>query len=125
MLSRLLFLDRENDLKRLQTAYNDVDTALLFIGYPRSRHTIVSAILDAHPNVMLSNEMNLLGTYGKHPELSKIEMFDKITAKSYRLATQGRRSQTMQGNATIYVKTGYKVPNQWQGTFDGTLKVTV
>ena len=121
----LIFLDLEFDLKTLQAAYDDVDTALLFIGYPRSRHTIVSAILDAHPNIMLSNEMNLIGTYGKHPELSKTEMFDKITALSYRLATIGRRSWTMQGNATMYVKTGYKVPNQWQGTFDGTLKVTV
>lgn len=74
---------------------------------------------------MLSNEMNLIGTYGKHPELSKTEMFDKITSLSYHLATKGRRSWTMQGNATMYVKTGYKVPNQWQGTFDGTLKVTV
>lgn len=116
-------IDREFDLKRLQAVYDDVDTALLFIGYPRSRHTIVSAILDAHPNIMLSNEMNLIGTYGKHPELSKTEMFDKITSLSYHLATKGRRSWTMQGNATMYVKTGYKVPNQWQGTFDGTLKI--
>ena len=125
IFSFIFSLDREFDLKRLEAAYDDVDTALLFIGYPRSRHTIVSAILDAHPNIMLSNEMNLIGTYGKHPGLSKTEMFDKITALSYRLATTGRRSWTMQGNATIYVKTGYKVPNQWQGTFDGTLKVTV
>jgi len=116
-------IDRESDLKRLQAAYDDVDTALLFIGYPRSRHTIVSAILDAHPNIMLSNEMNLIGTYGRFPGMSKTEMFDKITALSYRLATKGRRSLTMQGNATFYVKTGYKVPNQWQGTFDGTLKI--
>ena len=123
-MEKTFFLDRESDLKRLQAAYDDVDTALLFIGYPRSRHTIVSAILDAHPNIMLSNEMNLIGTYGKHPELSKMDMFDKITALSYNQATKGRRSRTMEGNATYYVKTGYKVANQWQGTFDGKLKVT-
>ena len=68
--------------------------------------------------------MNLIGTYGKHPELSKMDMFDKITALSYNQATKGRRSRTMEGNATYYVKTGYKVANQWQGTFDGKLKVT-
>lgn len=125
VLSLFFHSDRRADLKRLQSAYDDVDTALLFIGYPRSRHTIVSAILDAHPNIMLSNEMNLIGTFDKHPEYSKIKMFDRITTLSYHQATKGRRSWTMNGTARNYVRTGYKVPNQWQGTFDGTLKVTI
>ena len=119
-----LFSDREADLERLQAAYDDVNTALLFIGYPRSRHTLVSALLDAHPNIMLSNEMNLIGTYRNHPEWSKTKMFDTITSRSYRLATGGRRSKATEGNASNYSYLGYKVPNQWQGTFDHTLKVT-
>lgn len=51
-------------------------------------------------------------------------MFDTIALRSYRLATRGRRSQTTEGNASNYSLLGYKVPNQWQGTFDHTLKVT-
>ncbi|XP_078364494.1 uncharacterized protein LOC144648921 [Oculina patagonica] len=116
-------IDREADLQRLQAAYDDVDTALLFIGYPRSRHTLVSALLDAHPNIMLSNEMNLIGIYRNHPEWSRTKMFDAITSRSYKLATKGRRSMTINGTASNYVNVGYKVPNQWQGTFDGTLKI--
>ena len=116
--------DRKADLKRLQSAYDDVDTALLFIGYPRSRHTLVSALLDAHPNIMLSNEMNLIGTYRNHPEWNRTKMFDEIAFRSYRLATRGRRSETTKGNSSNYSYLGYKVPNQWQGTFDQTLKVT-
>ncbi len=116
--------DREADFQRLQAAYDDVDTVLLFIGYPRSRHTLVSALLDAHPNIMLANEMNLIGAYRSHPEWSKTKMFDAITSRSYKLATKGRRSQTTEGNASKYSHLGYKVPNQWQGTFDQTLKVT-
>ncbi|XP_078363619.1 uncharacterized protein LOC144647794 isoform X1 [Oculina patagonica] len=116
-------IDREADFQRLQAAYDDVDTVLLFIGYPRSRHTLVSALLDAHPNIMLANEMNLIGAYRSHPEWSKTKMFDAITSRSYKLATKGRRSQTTEGNASNYSHLGYKVPNQWQGTFDQTLKV--
>ena len=51
-------------------------------------------------------------------------MFDKIAAHSYNLATHGRRAQTTEGNASSYLHLGYRVPNQWQGTFDDTLKVT-
>ena len=72
---------------------------------------------------MLSNEMNLIGTYENHPEWSRTKMFDKITSRSYNLATKGRRSMSINGTASNYVHVGYKVPNQWQGTFDQTLKV--
>ncbi|KAJ7372498.1 hypothetical protein OS493_019007 [Desmophyllum pertusum] len=115
--------DRKADLERLHTAYDDIDTVLLFIGYPRSRHTLVSALLDAHPNIMLSNELNLISFYKKSPELSKNQFFDKITSLSYFLATRGRRSKATNGTASDYVQLGYKVPNQWQGTFDQTLKI--
>ena len=106
------------------SAYDDVDTALLFIGYPRSRHTLVSALMDAHPNIMLANELNMIGMYKGHPEWSKNDMFDKLAAHSIYLATQGRRAQTTEGNASSYLHLGYRVPNQLQGTFDHTLKVT-
>ena len=125
VFSVFVFLsDREADLESLQSAYDDVDTALLFIGYQRSRHTLVSALLDAHPNIMLSNEMNLIGAYRNHPDWNRTKMFDVITSRSYRLATRGRRSKTTKGNMSNYSHLGYKVPNQWQGTFDQTLKVT-
>lgn len=116
--------DRQADLKRLQSAYDDVDTALLFIGYPRSRHTLVSALMDAHPNIMLANELNMIAMYKSHPEWSKNDMFDKLAAHSIYLATQGRRAQTTEGNASSYLHLGYRIPNQWQGTFDHTLTVT-
>lgn len=116
--------DRQADLKRLQSAYDDVDTALLFIGYPRSRHTLVSALMDAHPNIMLANELNMIAMYKSHPEWSKNDMFDKLAAHSIYLATKGRRAQTTEGNASSYLHLGYRIPNQWQETFDHTLKVT-
>ena len=120
-----IYLDLKLDLERLHAAYDDVDAMLLFIGYPRSRHTLVSALLDAHPNIMLSNEFNLIGSYKKNPEWSKNQVFDKMAKMSYFSAIRGSRAQTTNGNASNYVHLGYKVPNQWQGTFDRTLKVYV
>lgn len=110
-------------MERLHAAYDDVDTLLLFIGYPRSRHTLVSALLDAHPNIILSNELNLIGSYKNNPDWRKIEMFDKISKRSYMSATWGIRARQANGTVSNYEQLGYKVPNQFQGTFDQKLKV--
>ena len=73
---------------------------------------------------MLSNELNLIGFYRKkNPEWGKNEIFDKVAKLSYSSATRGRRAKATNGTASNYVYLGYKVPNQWQGTFDRTLKV--
>ena len=74
---------------------------------------------------MLSNEFNLIGFYKKNPEWSKHQIFDKIVKNSYIAVTRGNRARTTNGTASNYVRIGYKVPNQWQGTFDRRLKVRV
>ena len=66
----------------------------------------------------------MIGMYKSHPEWSKDDMFDKIAAHSYNMATSGSRARITEGNASSYLHLGYRVPNQWQGTFDQTLKVT-
>ena len=35
-------------------------TFLMFIGYPRSGHTLISSLLDAHPNAIVTNEFNVI-----------------------------------------------------------------
>ena len=48
----------------------------MFAGYPRSGHTLVASILNAHPNVICSNQQFVLtnGASGLDSILSKIEM---------------------------------------------------
>ncbi|CAB3992298.1 Hypothetical predicted protein, partial [Paramuricea clavata] len=41
----------------------DVDTMLMFIGYPRSGHTLIGSLLDAHPNIVVANEYNILANW--------------------------------------------------------------
>ena len=33
---------------------------MLFVGHPRSGHSLVAAILDSHPEIVISDEFNLL-----------------------------------------------------------------
>ena len=38
----------------------DTTDFFLFIGYNRSRHTLFAALLDAHPHVVVANDLNIL-----------------------------------------------------------------
>lgn len=37
----------------------------MFLGYPRSGHTLVGALLNAHPNILIAHELNALGPVGE------------------------------------------------------------
>jgi hypothetical protein len=37
--------------------FSDVETYCIFVGHPRSGHSLVGALLDAHPNIAISNEL--------------------------------------------------------------------
>jgi hypothetical protein len=54
---------------------------LSFMGYPRSGHSLVAAILNAHPNVICSNQLHF---YGKIDNLTKESLFNKIIRGSSR-----------------------------------------
>ena len=43
--------------------YDGVETFVMFIGYPRSSHSLVAAILDAHPEIIIANEYHVLRTW--------------------------------------------------------------
>ena len=39
--------------------YKEIDTLLFFVGYARSRHTLLASLLDGHPHMIVGNERNL------------------------------------------------------------------
>ncbi|MBV6654043.1 MAG: hypothetical protein KI786_09830, partial [Mameliella sp.] len=43
-----------------KAAYEKINKGIFFIGYPRSGHSILGALLDAHPQVALSHELDAL-----------------------------------------------------------------
>ncbi len=102
--------------------WNGVKLVVLFIGYYRSGHSLVAALLDAHPNIILADEADAMRTWLEFPNETKTRdnWFQILYERSYKLATIGER-----GTGNCYSQIGYKyhVPNQWQGRFDGVIQV--
>ena len=86
-------------------SFDHVKTFCLFIGYPRSGHTLIGSLLDAHPNVILADELDALKFI--QAGFSERQVFYLSLRNSQRSAAAGR------------TRTGYsyRVPNQWQGSF--------
>jgi hypothetical protein len=83
-----------------------VQTFCMFIGYPRSGHSLVGGLLDAHPNAVIAHELNVLECVEKG--FDREHIFQLVLDNSRRFAKSGRRWEGY----------SYKVPNQWQGRFE-------
>lgn len=107
--------------------YDGVETFVMFIGYPRSSHSLVAAILDAHPEIIIANEYHVLRTWegkfrsSKEVERSfkKYQLFYDLHELSVRDATFGRRAN----NSLLNVRYSYQVPGLWQGRYFKGIKV--
>lgn len=75
----------------------------LFIGYPRSGHSLVAALLDAHRDVVLSHEVDALARI--EGGVTREELFEAIVENTQRMAEEGRPSFGYR----------YAVPGQHQG----------
>ena len=87
--------------------YKGIKKFLVFVGYPRSGHTLIAAILDAHPNIVMSIEwaalFHLKMGYRKNAILYSIEKYSKLF--------------TIRHNNT-WTDYSYKIKGQSQGKSD-------
>ena len=107
------------------TQYDSVKIFLLFIGYNRSRHTLLASLLDAHPNIIVANDYNILGEWIKNPLLSqrsKYYMYELLYAKSRYDVMFGVRSRLVGDRPKQY---HYNIKDQWQGRYKHSLQVCV
>jgi hypothetical protein len=91
--------------RRYRAEFDRVTSFCLFVGYPRSGHSLVGAQLNAHRHAVISHELNA-------PKLildgcTRDELYSRILARAYWF--------DLRGNASNYA---YQVPNQWQGRFE-------
>ena len=106
----------------------NVQKFTFFIGYPRSGHSIVASLLDAHPHIIIAHEFSLFTWWSeykvKHRGLKVITsstkrvLFDALSNNSYQEAIGGERS----GH---YVNKGYSLETKspWHGRCDGFVQV--
>ncbi|MGK7936932.1 MAG: hypothetical protein AB4206_14215, partial [Xenococcaceae cyanobacterium] len=86
--------------------FNKIDKYCMFIGYPRSGHTLVGSLLDAHPEMVIAQELDALRFLKK--DYGRRQIYSLILQNSQKFTETGR-------NCAGY---SYIVPNQWQGKFD-------
>jgi hypothetical protein len=95
---------------RLRNDLDRVRTYCLFIGHARSGHSIVGALLDAHPEMLISDELDALEYLAAG--FSRRQLLYLSLAVS-RHQAQRQRRKTGRGGA-VY---SYFVPGQWQGRY--------
>jgi hypothetical protein len=86
--------------------FDGVETYCMFIGYPRSGHSLIASLLDAHPNATATHELDALkfvgARFGKH------QIYELLLDNLRRFAPRG-------GEWNSYA---YEIFQQWQGRFD-------
>ena len=106
--------------ERLTTLYNGVETFVLFIGHARSGHSLIGAILDAHPEVIIPHEFDAINKWNHYKNETKIRLFFDLHSLSRFQAMFGNRAASRSGGRHHY---SYNVPGQWQGTYKDKIKV--
>jgi hypothetical protein len=97
-------------------AFREARTYCLFLGHARSGHSIVGALLDAHPRIVLADEFDALEYLDKHFSKAQILYLSSKIARD-----QARRNRVKRGRAgSTY---SYLVPGQWQGRSPGATVV--
>ena len=86
--------------------FRDVSGFVMFVGYPRSGHSIVGSLLNAHPNVVIGHRLRVLRYIEAHYRRDQIN--GMVLTADRRFARMGRIGSK---------RYDYSVPNQWQGRF--------
>ena len=95
---------KTSETQRATVTYADLQAFCLFIGYPKSGHSLVGALLDAHPDVVIAKAMNPLALLAVDG-IPRDEVFARVIASSRDEAARGRKQN----------KYRYGVEGQWQG----------
>ena len=107
-----------------------IEKFVFFIGYPRSGHSIVGSLMDAHPHVVIANEFLLFKNWKYFSDKQKESgeanpfykhkgyLFNILYRRSYWDTTDGFRSeQKTVKNYTL------SVDSLWQGKFDRYISI--
>lgn len=88
---------------------------MLFIGHGRSGHSIIGAIMDAHPNVVIAHEYRVIrqcASKGGLQMQSKAALFNNLYENSYNTSKYGWRSK--RGSRKGY---NLHIKSRWLGSF--------
>lgn len=84
--------------------YHEIERYVMFVGYPRSGHTLVGSLLNAHPEIVISHELDVL--YYLRAGFGRDRIFSLILEKD----------KVFSGKGPEWAGYNYKV-NEWQGKY--------
>lgn len=90
-----------------------IESFLIFIGWPRSCHSIIGSMLDAHPNVIVAHEFSVFHQLSMNTQLTERNiLYNELYRNSYTNAKKGWRNSTQ-------TQKGYSldIDGSWQGHF--------
>lgn len=91
------------------SVFKDVETLCLFVGHNKSGTSMVGSLLDAHPEVILADEVHALDYVSAGFSRDQI----------FHILLKGSRRELLKGRVTARRLTPYSylVPGQWQGRY--------
>ena len=92
-----------------------IKSFVFFVGHARSGHSIVGAILDSHPHIVISHEEDLFNKLvDEYKNYNKSQIFNTLWHNSYTSARDGLRTHT-----DVAKKKGYTlaIDGLYQGTY--------
>ena len=99
------------DGKRRHKTFDEVKTYCLFIGHARSGHSFFGAMLDAHPKMVIADEVDSLSYLDSG--FGRDQIYSLIFSSSLELARRHRDKDGRDGSTYSYL-----IPGQWQGRYD-------
>ena len=99
---------------------NGIKSVIVFIGHAHSGHSIVGSILDSHPHIVVSHELNLFQEMLLHPKWSKSDIFNALWQESVQSSTLGLRTESKKAHRKGYT---LSIPGLYQGTYESYIDV--
>jgi hypothetical protein len=97
------YLSATGPARRTRDLYSGIESFCMFIGTPRSGHSLVGAFLDAHPDAAVAHEQNALKYI--QAGFDRERLFHLLLENARASAREGRKEGAY----------SYAVPGQWQG----------
>jgi hypothetical protein len=96
---------------RTKSDFQYIQTYCMFVGYPRSGHTLIGSLLSAHPNVVIAHELDALRYL--RVGLTRTQLYTLLLRRDRRFSSAGPKHSGY----------GYEVEGQWQGKYEKILVI--
>jgi len=105
------YIQSKGQMRLHPDPFRDVQTYCLFLGHARSGGSLAGALLDAHPNAIIGDEVDVFPYL--RAGFTKDQIFHILLERSRQ---QAKKGHTKPGQDQKNYS--YAVPGQWQGRFD-------